>query len=337
MNGQPWTRHEMRCLRRCYMQTPTADLARELGRSTDAVATMAHQLGLRKLAACRKWTAREISLLRAQYANTSGLELAAKLDRKTHEIYTKSKALNLHKNRSFKSRFMKQQIAKNGPLYGSRWTPDQTERLRQLYPDRPTKDVAAAVGHPKMSCYGMARRLGLKKNPAYLSGMLRQVSDRLKASGKSHRFAKGHAPANKGLRRPGYHRGRMRETQFKKGQKCHNWLPIGTEVFKTDGYLYRKMTDTGYPPRDWKQVHRLLWEQHYGPIPPGYRVRFIDDNRRNVTISNLCLVSRADLAGLNRMWNRYPRELCEVIQLRGALNRRINRRVRNEEQHRRSA
>jgi DNA-binding GntR family transcriptional regulator len=30
-------------------------------------------------------------------------------------------------------------------------------------------------------------------------------------------------------------------------------------------------------------------------------------------------VSHADLARLNVMWNRYPRELCEVIQLRGAL------------------
>lgn len=337
MKGKPWTEFDLRRLRRLYPSTRTADIARQLRRPLSGVASKANDLGLRKPAVCRKWTAQEIRLLRKRYAETPAAEIAATLGRKVHEIYFKAGALNLRKSRTFKSRFMKQQIAMHGPLSGDPWTPPQIARLRQLYPSRPTKEVAKAVGHSLSSCSKVAERLGLKKDPAYLGVMLRRVSDKLKESGKAHRFSKGHPPANKGLRRPGYAPGRMRETQFKKGQKCKNWLPIGTEVFKTDGYLYRKMTDTGYPPRDWKQVHRLLWEEHYGPIPPGYRVRFIDNDRRNVTISNLCLVSPADLARLNVMWNRYPRELCEVIQLRGALNRRINRRLRNEEPHRRSA
>lgn len=337
MNGKPWTEPELKQLRRMYPQTRTLDIARQLCRTLCGVVSKANELRLRKPARTRIWTPREIRMLRARYAEIPAAEIAAVLGRKVHEIYFKAGALNLRKSRSFKSRFMKQQIARRGPLWGARWTPPQIARLRQLYPSRPTKDVAKLVGHSVSSCFKMAKLHGLKKDPAYLGATLRRLGNKLKESGKASRFSKGHTPANKGLRRPGWHVGRMRETQFKKGQKGHNWLPIGTEVFKTDGYLYRKMTDTGYPPRDWKQVHRLLWEQHYGPIPPGYHVRFIDDDRRHVTISNLCLVSGADLATLNRMWNRYPRELCEVIQLRGALNRKINRRLRDEKPHRRSA
>ncbi len=293
--------------------------------------------------ASRKWTMREIHLLRERYAETSATEIAEMLGRKRDEIYFKAGALNLRKSRSFQSRFMKQRIAKNGPLNGSRWTPEQIKRFCELYPSRPTKDVAKAVGHSASSCFHMAKRHGLKKTPAYLGIMLRRLSTKLKESGKAHRFPQGHVPANKGLRRPGYSPGRMRETQFKKGQMSGaaqwKWVPIGTEVIDDGGYLKRKVSDDRTKPSrfNWRYVHILLWEETYGPVPPGYALKFIDDDRGNVTLNNLCLVSRADLARLNVMWNRYPRELAEVIQLRGALNRHINRRLGNEEPHRRSA
>lgn len=217
------------------------------------------------------------------------------------------------------------------------WTPPAEAELRRLYPDTPTAQLAILFRRPIGQVYSKSAKLGLKKSEAFLASPAACRLRRGDNPGIPHRFKKGHVPANKGLRRPGWYAGRMRETQFKKGQKCHNWLPIGTKLVKSDGYLYRKMTDTGYPPRDWKQVHRLLWEEHYGPIQPGYHVLFIDGDRGNVTLSNFCLVSRADLAALNRMWSRYPRELCEAIQLRGVLKRQINRRTRHEEQDRRSA
>lgn len=48
-------------------------------------------------------------------------------------------------------------------------------------------------------------------------------------------------PFNKGLRRPGWHVGRMRETQFRKGERsgiaAKNWRPIGTIRTDPDGYL----------------------------------------------------------------------------------------------------
>jgi len=339
MNGRAWTAPELRRLRRLYPRTRTADIAHALGRPLSGVASKANDLGLRKPDNRKKWTAREIRVLRKLYADTPAAEIAAALGRKPHEIYYQASVLKLRKSKSFKSRFMKQQIAKNGPLWGSRWTPAQIERLRVLYPQHPTKAVAKATGHSMSSCFKMAELHGLKKSPAYLAVMLHRVSTKLKESGKAHRFPKGHVPANKGLRRPGYAPGRMRETQFKKGRQTQTWVPIGTEVLDDYGYLKRKVSDDHAKPSrfNWRYVHVLLWEAAHGPVPPGHVLKFIDDDRGNVALNNLCLVSRADLARLNVMWNRYPRALCEVIQLRGALNRRINRRLKDEKPHRRSA
>jgi hypothetical protein len=222
---------------------------------------------------------------------------------------------------------------------GRAWSKSELRRLRHSYPRMKTESLARALGRPLSGVRSKANDLGLKKSPAYLGAMLRRVSTKLKESGRAHRFPKGHVPANKGLRRPGWAPGRMRETQFKKGRQTQTWVPIGTEVIDDGGYLKRKVSDDRAKPSrfNWRHVHVLLWETAHGPVPPGYALKFIDDNRSNVVLNNLCLVSRADLARLNVMWNRYPRALCEVIQLRGALNRRINRRTKDEKQHRRSA
>lgn len=216
------------------------------------------------------------------------------------------------------------------------WTAQEEALLRERYADSRSSELAELLGRTIHQVYEKANKMGLAKSDAYLAS---PQSCRLRRGdnvGAPYRFKPGHVPANKGLRRPGFALGRMAETQFKKGHRPHTWRPIGSERL-ADGYLQRKVTDTGYTPRDWKGVHILLWEGRYGPVPAGYAVKFIDGDRSHVTLENLCLVSRADLAALNRMWNRYPPELAQAIQLRGALIRKINRRLRREEQDRRSA
>ncbi len=211
------------------------------------------------------------------------------------------------------------------------WTTAEVEVLMRLYPDTPTADLARTLGRPLWAVYQKARLRGLAKSAAYQASPHACRLRRGDEVGKASRFSKGHVPANKGLRRPGYGPGRMRETQFKAGQRGNKYAPIGSERV-ADGYRQRKVNDTGYPPRDWQPVHRLLWEAAYGPIPKGYVVTFIDDDKTHVVLENLCLMSRADLGRRNTMWNRYPRELAETIQLAGALKRKINRRNTREEQ-----
>jgi hypothetical protein len=211
---------------------------------------------------------------------------------------------------------------------GKPWTPEQLELLRKLYPDTQTCLVAEACGHSLESTYRYAQNFGLSKSAAFRDS---PASGRLKFRlhvGAATRFSKGHVPANKGLRRPGWSvgRGRMQETQFKKGQRTQTWQPIGTEVTRKDGYIWLKVSDDARPARrNWKSKHQATWEREHGPLPPGHVVVFRNGDKRNFANDNLELITRAELGRRNSL-HRYPAELVRVIQLRGALQRQINRR-----------
>ncbi|WKE65039.1 HNH endonuclease signature motif containing protein [Gallaecimonas kandeliae] len=131
-------------------------------------------------------------------------------------------------------------------------------------------------------------------------------------TGRTGCFEKGNSPHNAGVK--GWQAGgRSAETRFKKGDQPSNWAPIGSERL-CDGYLQRKMTDTGYPPADWVEVHRLLWEEHHGPIPDKHVVTFKDGDKANITLDNLELISRAEHAMRNKMgFGSYPEELKPAV------------------------
>jgi hypothetical protein len=78
------------------------------------------------------------------------------------------------------------------------WTAHEKALLRELYPDLPTRDVAARLGRELPKVYAHAQVMGLCKSAAFY---------RLPASGRIQRnqarsvgtqFPKGHVPANKG-------------------------------------------------------------------------------------------------------------------------------------------
>lgn len=121
----------------------------------------------------------------------------------------------------------------------------------------------------------------------------------------------------------------MRDTQFKKGQHPHTWRPIGAERYSKEGYLQRKVSDTGYPPRDWVAVHNLLWIEKQGPIPAGHAVAFKDGDKTHIAEENLELISRAELMRRNTI-HRYPEELRDTIMLLGAVKRKVRE---NAEKH----
>jgi HNH endonuclease len=152
--------------------------------------------------------------------------------------------------------------------------------------------------------------------------------------GAANRFRPGHVPANKGLRRPGWSSGRMRETQFKKGNKPHTWKPIGSTRLSKEGYLQRKISDTGYPPKDWVGVHIMMWEKVRGPVPKGFVVCFKDRDKAHLELGNFELISRKELMQRNTI-HRLPAELAEVIRLSASLKRQI--RKIDEEQDQRPA
>lgn len=202
------------------------------------------------------------------------------------------------------------------------WTAEQELVLLRLYPDMPNEVLAARLNKTLQQICSKAYRLGLKKSPEF-SKKIRQDW------GSATRFKKGNTPWNCGMKGlPA--RGRAPETQFKKGQKPHTWLPVGSTRVSADGYLQRKISDTGYPPRDWKGIHILLWEEHFGPIPAGHCVCFKDNNKQNVVIDNLELITRAERMRRNSI-HRYPPELKSAIRIISKLKRTIQE-VEHEEQ-----
>jgi hypothetical protein len=216
-------------------------------------------------------------------------------------------------------------------MNGRPWTKRELAVLRRRYPHEATKLIAAGLKRPISGVYKMAYSLNVKKTAAFLASSESGRLAKLTQAGAAFRFKKGGAPANKGLRRPGWGPGRMRETQFRKGERPHTWKPIGSERMM-DGYLQRKMTDTGYPPRDWVAVHVLMWIEAHGPIPPKHTVCFRDKDKTHIALSNLELVSRRELMLRNSFHTNYPREIGQLIQLRGALQQQINRRERHAKQ-----
>lgn len=121
------------------------------------------------------------------------------------------------------------------------------------------------------------------------------IGNRKLNTGRTGRFEKGCLPFNKGKKGTGG----WEPTQFKRGHKAHNWVPIGTERINADGYVDIKIQD-GKLQKNWKGKHILIWEGRNGPVPKGHVVIFGDGNNRNFDPSNLILVSRKQLAILNK-------------------------------------
>lgn len=202
------------------------------------------------------------------------------------------------------------------------WTAADNRIMRREYPNTPTAKLARKLRRTATTVYQHAAVLGLRKSAAYLAS---PAAGRLDGKrGAACRFPKGNRPWNAGKK--GWQAGgRSKLTRFKKGQMPHNWHPVGHERLTKDGILQRKVKDTGYTPGDYKAVHAIVYEQHFGKIPKGHVVVFRDHDRRNFDPANLELVTRAELMRRNTM-HRYPKEIARLIQLRGALNRQINKR-----------
>ena len=88
-----------------------------------------------------------------------------------------------------------------------------------------------------------------------------------------------------------YHISSDVDTKWQKGRTPYNKKSIGTEITTKDGYILVKVAE----PSEYKFKHQIIWEQHYGKIPKGHYVIFLDQDRTNYDINNLKLVKKEDL------------------------------------------
>lgn len=221
-----------------------------------------------------------------EYAREHGSECSIrKMAGRITEVFgrpmTFEQARSMYKNHHIHSSPMK------GRKGVSRFPEGMEEYIRSVAEGRPSSEIAALV------------------NERFGEGMITEAS--LQAYKKNHkirsgydaRFKKGNISPNKGKHTKTT--GRMAETQFKKGARPHNAKPVGSER-NLIGYIEVKVGE----PNVWKFKHRVIWEEHYGPIPEGQMICFKDGDPLNVDIGNLAMVDKATSLQMSRLGIHSP-------------------------------
>jgi hypothetical protein len=150
----------------------------------------------------------------------------------------------------------------------------------------------------KVKGRGYAELTALFNKRFGLSMTTNQIGSTLKrynlTNGRDCRFQSGLIPHNKGQK--GYYPAGSEKGWFKTGNMPQTWRPMGTEIVDENGYTKIKTRN----PKTWKRKHRLIWEKANGKIPRGHVVIFGDGNKLNFVLDNLLLISRSELAVMNR-------------------------------------
>ena len=151
-------------------------------------------------------------------------------------------------------------------------------------------------------------------------------------------FQKGQPPGNKGKKWEEYLTPeaieKAKKTTFPKGHVPANHVPVGT-ISVINGDKLIKVKERGVQQERWRYLSRVTWEKHNGPIPEGMCVSFKDHDNMNCDISNLMLVSRAEIATMTKMklWSEDP-YLTEtglaLVKVKQKANKIRKERKRNE-------
>ncbi len=212
------------------------------------------------------------------------------------------------------------------------WTPEMDDVVRAYFPDMRTDDLAVQMCVTAPALNGRAQRLGIRKSDAYLATRKSGRIQPGEAIGESTQFKPGLVPWNKGIPGSTGHHPNSVRTQFKPGQlsgrAMYNYKPVGSLRISKDGQLERKVRDDGPSQYRWEAVARLVWEAAHGPIPPRHVVRFKPGMNTTeehlITIDKLECISMQENLRRNSRHENYGPEMNQLMQLRGAMTRRIN-------------
>lgn len=204
------------------------------------------------------------------------------------------------------------------------WTQEEIDTLSQLYPNHYASEIAEILGRGISSIHCKAQSLGLESSREKIQRTGYEASK--SPASIAARFKKGSMPLNKGKKVSPEVYSKMQPTMFKKGQTPLNHRDVGSERVNVYGYIEIKVAE----PNRWRLKHRVIWEQVNGAIPKGFNVQFKNHNRQDCRIENLYLISKAEqLAKENSFWAKYPKEIQEIIHLKGVVNRAIHKVEKN--------
>jgi hypothetical protein len=135
------------------------------------------------------------------------------------------------------------------------------------------------------------RHFGLSITTGQIKGF---KANRKLCTGRDTRFPPGHVSFNKG--RKGVCAAGCEKGWLKPGQMPQTYRPVGTKRTTANGYVEVKIAD----PDVWEYKHILIWEAAHGAVPKGKVIIFADRNRLNLKLKNLLMISRSELAVMNR-------------------------------------
>jgi hypothetical protein len=98
----------------------------------------------------------------------------------------------------------------------------------------------------------------------------------------------------KGIIPPGFQKWR------ESGGKNSNERPVGDEIINYFGHIMVKTT------KGWKPRRVVIWEETYGPIPEGHVIILVNGNKSDMSLDNMFMVSKRELAMMNRFGLIYP-------------------------------
>lgn len=104
------------------------------------------------------------------------------------------------------------------------------------------------------------------------------------------RFPPGANPWNKGKK--GIHL--SPDTEFKKGRRSENWLPVGSVTTRVDKQGNTRAWVKVAEPNRWRERAIVNWESFYGrPVPKGKVIHHKDRDTLNDAPANLQALTRA--------------------------------------------
>ena len=205
-----------------------------------------------------------------------------------------------------------------------KWTQEEIEILYRLYPNHYAREIAGILGRGISSIHCKAQTLGIESSREKIQRAGYEVSK--SPSSIASRFPKGHTPVNKGKKVSPETYAKCQPTMFKNGHTPVNHREVGSERINVYGYIEIKVAE----PNRWRLKHRVIWEQVNGAIPKGFNVQFKNHNSQDCRIENLYLISKAEqMAKENSFWAKYPKEIQEIIHLKGVVNRAIHKAEKN--------
>lgn len=244
------------------------------------------------------WDKKRLRLLRKWYPILPSVEVAKKIGVTREQL---------------KAGASRYKVVKKGKLHA--WAYCEELKLIELYPDMTNVDIAIILNKTEGAVIAAGFKLKLRKTKEFL-----------RKHTEKGMFKRGQEPPNKGKRWQDFMSKEGIEnsskTQFKKGNKPHNTKWDGATRISKDGYMEIRVSEA-----NWKLLHRVEWEKKNGEIPKGMVLVCKSTDKQNTNPVNWELITMAENMRRNSYHNNYPKEIGDTIQLLGALNRQINKRV----------